>query len=196
MNPKTFEIEGKGLISILVSGSINKSHFLDKLIKNNQQKKLVLFQPNDYYFDCVRVTMGLNTDFKKLIESFEQYDIFVIDYFAEWANSTEIIEFIEYIKNQEKYKDKTFVILFTPKDIKSRNEMTLSRFTKFKDIIEKYSSEIYIVNRIEFLEYKLQDKDGNILSTWKENWFDNYRNTRINYQLDKIWANKTHHLVI
>ena len=169
MNPKTFEIEGKGLTSILVSGSINKSHFLDKLIASNQQKKLILFQSDHAFYECVRISMDIATDFKRYIDWFEKYDIFVIDFFAEWANSTETIEFIRYIKTQEKYKHKTFVMLFTPKDTTGRDEITLSRFTKFKDIIEKKSNEIYIVNRIDIQEYKLQDKNGNILSTWKEN---------------------------
>ena len=168
MNTKTFEIEKKGLISILTNRGIWWKDFLIKdIIKNNPEKKFLIWQELDRYQDCPRIKRHCNDNMKKMLDEYS-FDVLVIDYFSEWANTAENIEFIKHITTDEKYKDKTFIIFFTSNIDDREKEVNIADFQIYENVIKNNSAEIFCFNKPVYDEYKLQDKDGNMICFLKE----------------------------
>ena len=168
MNPKTFQVKNTGLISVLSHGFSKIKFFIERVIDSNPDKKIVVFEQNDGYYDCSRMKLYYNSNLKFLINDLKDFDILIIDSFTEYANTTENIEFIKYITSCEKFRNKTFIIFFSPKDAKIMNDVLLSQFTIYNDVIKNYSNELFLFNRLDVGEYKLQDKQGTELSQWNE----------------------------
>ena len=168
MDIKTYKIEEKGLVSVLYRGyfySLDK--VIKELMKNNPSKKITLWQKYDYYLDCNRMILHFGDNLKELVDKYNDFDVLVIDNLSEKANTKENIDFISYITTDEKFKDKTFIILFSPLDCEKEEEISLSKFTTYKEIIESKSNEILCFNSISSLDSMVMDKEGNVLSVIK-----------------------------
>lgn len=168
MNPKTFQVKNTGLISVLSHGFIKINFFIERVIEANPNKKIIVFEQNDSYYDCPRMKLYYNSNLYFLIDDLKDFDILIIDSFTEYANTTENIEFIKYIISCEKFRNKTFIIFFSPKGAKVLNDVLLSQFTIYNDVIKNYSNELFLFNSLDVGEYKLQNEQGVILSLWDE----------------------------
>lgn len=168
MNTNNFKIENNGIISILPKGRM-RQNIIKRIIESNKDKKIMLWQNWDIYYPCERLHLNLMTDLKALILDSSDFDLLIIDCFVEWCNTSETIEFLKYIKKSNYIKNKKIVIFFNTRKEKSEtgNNISLNDFKVYKDIILEISNEIYLFNKKEdFFIYKLQDKEGAILSYW------------------------------
>ena len=165
-----FKIENNGITSIITKGHI-KGSIVNKIVSENSNKKITIWQNNGYYYPCDRVQLTMATDLFELIKENNNWDILIIDSFVEWCNSKEIIDFLIYLKNSKEYENKSIIIFFKTKRINVSYEKNVSidEFSIFRDIIQKISNEIFLFNKTDELWiYKLQDVKGNILSLWKD----------------------------
>ena len=106
MDLKTYKIDEKGLISILHRGyfySLDK--VIKEMVKNNPDKKIMLWQKYDNYAECNRLKLRFGDNLKELVDKYNEFDVLVIDNLTEKANTKENIDFINYITTDEKFKD-------------------------------------------------------------------------------------------
>ena len=168
MDLKTYKIDEKGLISILSRGHIySLDTIIKELVKNNPDKKIMLWQKYDNYAECNRLKLHFGDDLKELVDKYNEFDVLVIDNLTEKANTKENIDFINYITTDEKFKDKTFIIFFSPINCEREDEISLSKFDVYKDLIETKSSEVLCFNSISSLDSMVMDKDGKVVSVIK-----------------------------
>ncbi len=168
MNINNLKIENHGIISIITKAYIG-SRIVHGIVEANLNKKIMVWEDSNEYYPCERVQLSFTTNLKGLLLDDYNFDLLIINRFAEWCNTKETIEFLKYIKKCEFLKNKSIVILFSPKkDIKlNEREVKFDDCKIFKDVIQEVSDTIYLFNRNEdYLTCKLQDKNGNILSNW------------------------------
>ena len=70
-----------------------------------------------------------------------------------WFNSKETIEFIEYIKSEN--PNKKFIFIFKPSNY--AKALSLDVYENCKDVIEKCSDDIFILERIDHFNAELRN---------------------------------------
>lgn len=167
MNINDLKLDKNGITSIIARGYI-KGGFIDELIGANKDKRITMWQNCDRYYLCDRLCLNMATDLRRLLLENHDFDILIIDCFVEWCNTREVVEFLKYVKDCSLTKNKKIVIFFKVKwdDKKIDDEIRLEDFKVYKEIIEKVSNDIYLINKEDVFTYKMQDKEGNALSVW------------------------------
>ena len=151
------------IISVLTTGYNKSYYFVIEMLKIMSKNKVLLLTHNDINFACNRLTMHYNSDFRNYVK-YEEFDALIIEYFSEEANTQENIKFITEIN--EIMENKKVIILF--KGSSNQKIVGLDDFPKYKDVIQKNSSEIYTLNMTEKHKLEILDLSGNVVKFIKK----------------------------
>lgn len=134
------------ITSILASGY--RRHSVVTNILGQFGSRVMLWQTGNEYFPCNRMQLFYGVRLRFLCDTYkDDFDVLVVDSFRDCFNTKETIEFIEYVKNENKLKNKKFIFIFTA--VEMGNKFDIDCFTNFKETIEKLSDDIFLLRKTE-----------------------------------------------
>lgn len=120
----------------------NPKSIIFSLIKQFENKNILLLQNNYSDFPCETIIINSETDLVKLLKAtINEFDLLIIDNLDVKVKSKKLINFIKAISKMEDFADKKFVLLFNNKD--SLKDCKLNSFKSYRHVISAYSDRIY-----------------------------------------------------
>ena len=138
---------GKGKIyGFVIRSGWYRDKFINKLIEDlNKNDRTMLWQTSGNFHDCKRIELYFTTDLNVLWEDYvNTFDVLIISFFPDWANTKETTEFIEKIKKDERLKDKTIIIFFKAKT--ESKQIHIEDFNNLTDVILSNCDQVFLCN--------------------------------------------------
>lgn len=144
---KLIDVEPGKVFGLLITKGYDRNMYLNKLIEDlNASNDVMLWQQDEWYFDCKRVNLCFNSNLDEMWETYvNNFKVLIISFFADWANTREITNFMLKLKQDERAKDKTIIIIFKAKT--HAEQLKIEDFNNLADVILSNCDEIYMCNR-------------------------------------------------
>lgn len=184
MGNKIIDIKKGDRISILTYG-VDRFYLVRTIIKTLKSKSVILFNSGsneNYYFPCISLKMAYGWDLKQMVlEYLDDYSIAIINCLKEDFNTKETNEFLKFLSEDKKLKNKTFILLInTIYDRCERGEkVTYKHVPSYKKSILKYCNKHFSYYTREntkcaySTEWVLEDFDNKTKNTFDLDWETN-----------------------
>ena len=177
---KIIEIEKGDIIAVLTCG-YPKKFFAHTLVRDLNSKNVLVFcrgVEKFSYYPCKMAMMDYGYDLIEMTKDFaKDYTIGIINSLKVKFNTKETIEFIKTLKQDNKLKNKTFVLIFSLgyDEIKRGKRIILDDFEDYKETIEKYCNKIYSfykkVPDVMCKKWVVENLKNNFQKYYKQNRF-------------------------
>ncbi|MCQ2556228.1 MAG: hypothetical protein MJ149_02740 [Clostridia bacterium] len=163
------ELENGNIYGINVKTTM-RTRIMNKILSENKNKRVMLWQSGYEYFDCKRLELSFNTDLIDLFETYSKdFDVLIINYISDWANTKETSTFLQYLKNDNRLKDKCVIIIFKQK-VDYNCPLKIEDFHNILDAILTNCDEFYIFNPYKglYLDFEVEEIFSNTKRYWRE----------------------------
>lgn len=124
----------------------NSAGMLQRLLKQFDDKQVLLLKESFDNYPCETVIINHKTDLLKLVKStINEFDLLIIDDINVDVKSKNLINFIKAIYKMEEMKDKQIILLFNYKKTKTK-DLGIDSFDCFKKAVSIYSDRIYTIS--------------------------------------------------
>lgn len=150
------------MTSIISKGAKQIDELTASLVKQFENKNILLWQDKNLYFPCKRLEMCFGVELVELLNwHIDDFDLLIINKFKDYVNHQDTVEFIEYLSKVIEREEKQVVIFFSAKTKENCNNVELEDFKNLKNVIEKYSDRIYNLKFNNCYGYIIEDLHSN-----------------------------------
>ena len=145
---KIIEVEKGDIIAVLTHGH-PKTFFAHTLVRDLNSKNVLIFcrgVEKFSYYPCKIGMMDYGYDLITMVKDYSKYySIGIVNSLKTKFNTRETIEFIKTLKQDNKLKNKTFILIFSLgyNEIKRGKRLPLEDFEDYKEVIEECCNKIY-----------------------------------------------------
>ena len=145
---KIIEVEKGDIIAVLTHGH-PKTFFAHTLVRDLNSKNVLIFYrgvEKFSYYPCKIGMMDYGYDLITMVKDYSKYySIGIVNSLKTKFNTRETIEFIKTLKQDNKLKNKTFILIFSLgyNEIKRGKRLPLEDFEDYKEVIEECCNKIY-----------------------------------------------------